>query len=181
MTDVPNDVYVTTAVAKRELPGSSDDDFSDRRLWQLIVEYDGKHEAGHKRLRDDHRELESRIEVHYRYFNDKVTILQNELTQLRAKQDSPVDATRLMLSTKPIVTLLVGITMLVGVLWTLRLDVVALGTRLEESQKQENLRMDNLRQGLESTQKDAQDAKRSYELLRYEVQGLKEQLAKKLR
>jgi|SRR6516164_2714802 hypothetical protein len=157
---------------------------------QMVEQIDEKHDEGHSRLRSDYRSLETKVESNYRHFTDQFTLLKGQLTTLDAKMNLPMDATKLSLTAKPIIAILgsvMGGAVLISTsIFAMRTDVKDLSTKVDAQQAAataratlQDVQTAALRDALATTQKQAEDAKRSYELLRYDVQALKDALGKK--
>jgi len=72
---------------------------------QMVQQNDEKHEAGHRRLRVDYRDLESRVMALERAYTDTVLDFTRTKTALEEKAKVPVDIGRLAGNWKVLLTL----------------------------------------------------------------------------
>lgn len=101
--------------------------------WAALLDAtDQKHSEAHKRLRDDFRQLEERVEEMYRLLNDANLANKQRIHDLA---NTPVDATKLIMTPKVVVSI-VGTALLVsGSMWAfntgMRSDVRDILTRMD--------------------------------------------------
>lgn len=154
-------------------------------LLQMIEQNDEKYEDGHLRLRTDVRANETRIESNYRHFDDQVQLIKTRLGSVEGAIAQPIDATKLMLTTRAIIAVVGAALVVSAALWTVRTDVQRLGEKVDQQQREasassklQEVQMSVLRDSLTLTQKQSDDARRQYELLRYEFSTLKDTVLK---
>lgn len=164
-----------------EVTLEEEDAMPERRqggLWQAIAQTDEKHDAAHKRLREDIRELQAQHEN-----------LIASLSNLRDKQmengnridniaKTPPNIENLIMSPKVLVSIVVFTITVIGSIWSstsgLRSDVRDILTRME-AQKTAYDATSKLQEVQSNALKTAiDDMKRRQELQQYEIQGLKE-------
>lgn len=149
--------------------------FEERRqktIWERLDEVDSAAAAGHQRLRKTLDQLEAHV--------DSLAERQAELSErIRAVTEAPVDAMKLMLSTKAIVSLIFGMLLIAGSYWNLSKKVDDQQKDAATTAKLQEAQMATLRDAANDAKSTAADAKRQYELLRYEFQDLKETVLKR--
>jgi len=138
----------------------------------VISEIDEKHQKGHDRLRIDLRELQSRVENNYHHFDDVTSLHRAKISTLEATAATPIDATKLVMSTKAIVAVVGAAITIAASIWSLSTKIDAQQKASEATAKLAEMQMAAMRESITMTQ-------RQYELLRYEVQQLKETVINK--
>jgi uncharacterized protein YigA (DUF484 family) len=134
--------------------------------WAAVFdERDRLHRDGHTRLRQELERLNGRVENNYSYFSQVTDLHRSEIATLKAIASSPVDATRLVLSTKSILGLVGGCLIIAASYWTL-------SAKIDSQQQLTKIQ-------IESIQEAVKQANARYELLRIEVQTLKETMIAK--
>jgi len=162
----PRDAGVDTAPASSSSPAPSWEGIlreieKCRSGWAEALEgFNDAHRAGHERLRLDIQGQRSTIENNYRHFDDMDKLTRARLGTLEAVADRPVDATKLVLSTRAIVSVVVAALAIAGSYWNL-------STKLDAQQRLTDLQIVSLQETIRQTSA-------RYELLRIEVQSLKE-------
>lgn len=131
---------------------------------EVINNLDEKHDDAHTRLRTDHRALAITVESNYRHFEDQLTIMRADIRTMSALMNAPIDATKLVLSTKSIIALLIASLGIAASLWNI-------SNKIDSNQRANELQMKSLSESIATQQ-------RQYELLRYEVQTIKEAVSK---
>lgn len=161
-------------------------EFEERRkrtVWQRLDELEQESAKGHERLRKSLGLLEAQVDI----MGTEQKVLSSQLAALSV---APVDATKLMLTSRSIVALVIGVTTIVGSVWASAASTSRNMQRIEtkvdaqtnhalEAEKLQDVRMSTLRDAAADAKNTAADAKRQYELLRYEFQSLKETVIKK--
>lgn len=151
-------------------------------LYQAMEQMDEKHDAAHKRLREDFRELEERM-------NDALQLIRDRQQENRERiskiADMPPNAEKLILNAKTIIAMVIFAVSITGGVWSansgvraetsgLRSDVRDILTRME-AQKNAYDSIAKLQEVQSNTVKTAiDDMKRRQELQQYEIQNLKE-------
>lgn len=157
--------------------------------YALIESIDRKHGDNHKRLRDTLAEQHDQIENNYQHFNTKMETLRSRLDVIEAQTARP-DASKLTLASWQIVAVCSAILALGGSYWRMTARVDALAVQITTQQqvweraqlnvsKTQDLQYQQLRESVTDAKKSAEETKRNYELLRYDVQGLKETVLKR--
>lgn len=161
-------------------------EFEERRkktIWQRMDEVDGAAAAGHTRLRKSVDALETQF--------DALVSEQNVLAEkVKAVSEGPVDAAKLTLTSRAIVALVLGVVTIAGSVWAsaastnrnmerIETKVDAQAAATIAAAKLQDVQMSTLRDAATDAKNTAADAKRQYELLRYEFQSLKETVIQK--
>lgn len=144
-------------------------------LLQMIELNDQKHDDAHKRLRTDLRELETQVNAGFQSLREGYSANVNKIEALAAK---PLDATKLVLAPRVVVSIVACSIGLAGAVWAstagLRSDMRDILTRME-AQKQASEAAGRLQEVQTSAIKTSVDEmKRRQELQQYEIQNLKE-------
>lgn len=87
---------------------------------EVLDKLDEKHGDAHDRLRSDLRALEVRLNSNYRHFEDQITLVRGRMNEVAQLAATPVDATKLVLSTKAIVALVIAAVGVSASFWVLR-------------------------------------------------------------
>lgn len=160
------------------LEGSEFEERRKKTVWQRLDEVDQVTASGHKRLRNEIEQIGAHL--------DALTAEQKVLSsQLAALSVAPVDATKLMLTSRSIIALVLGVVTIVGSVWAsaastsrnmerIETKVDAQAAATVAAAKLQDVQMSTLRDASTDAKNTAADAKRQYELLRYEFQSLKE-------
>lgn len=150
----PNDWPACWEAVQREIERA-------RASWGEALEtYDQSARAGHERLRRDLQGLTTRVESNYRYFDDMNTISRSKLGMLEAQVATPIDATKLVLSTRAIVAVVMAAVTIAASYWNL-------STKLDAQEKLRDLQIATMQKSIEQTGK-------AYELLRLDLQALQQ-------
>lgn len=179
-----------TAIARQDEEFLEDTTMPERRqgVYQALAQNDEKHDAAHKRLRMDFRELEERL-------TDAAALLRDRQIENTAKISKLEDALNVVKDTPPNVEnvimtprVMIGIVLfavtIAGSIWGstagLRSDMRDIKTNSEASAKLQELRFDTLAKAQEiqsNTQAKATQALTSQlQLLQIEFQQFKEQM-----
>jgi hypothetical protein len=142
--------------------------------WSRVIdELDEKHAKGHERLRLDFRGMDTRVESNYRHFDDmnkiaagRFSTIEATLETLKANVEKP-DAMKLTLSTTHIVALVTACLIIAGSGWRLAEKIDTLGAAQLAQQKLYDLQLAAMQDAIRQTSA-------RYELLRIDVQALKE-------
>lgn len=134
-------------------------------LHQAIAHVDVKHDAAHKRLREDFRELEDRMSEAVQLLRDRSEANAREINKLTA---TPVDATKLMLKAPVVVTLVIFALGMAAAVWSIRSSMDRLSDKVEATAKLQDVQNSGLKASVDAVQ-------RRQELLQYEFQSFKEQ------
>ena len=143
-------------------------------LLQMIEQNDQKHEDGHARLRQSLRDLHDTVERNFRHFEDQGNLLRARLSAVDAYVATPLDATKLVLSTKAVIAVALAAVTIAGSYWSLSVKLDTQQRSIESAAKLQEAQMQSLGSAAADAKATAADAKRQYELLRYEFQSLKE-------
>lgn len=147
-------------------------------LLQMVSQNDQKHDDAHKRLRVSFRELEDRIESNFEYLRDGFMANRARMDALEKQAGMPVDVTKLVLTPRVVVAIVVASLTLAGGIWAstagLRSDVRDILTRMEaQTATYESVaKLQEVQSNALKTAVD--DMKRRQELQQYEIQQLKE-------
>ena len=147
---------------------------------EVLHQIDENHTQAHERLRLDFRGLQATVESNYRYFDNMHKLHFASISALGAKVDTPVDATKLMVSTRVVVGIVTAVLVIVGSAWAstwgLRSDVRDILTRMEAQQRATDARDKLLDVQAQATKDQAQslkiamdDMRRRQELQQYEI------------
>ena len=117
-------------------------------------------DKAHTRLRQDLTGAETKIEANYRFFNDMLTLLRAKIATLEAQAERPVDATKLVLSTRAIIAVVMGALAIAASYWNL-------STKLDAQERLRDLQIAQIQKSIENTSK-------AYELLRLDLQALQQ-------
>lgn len=154
-------------------------------LQAMIAQIDEKHEEGHGRLRMAVRELEGRFD----HLEGRLAQVDTRVTQVtagqRALEQRPTDISRVTMTPKFVLGLVVAVVSCVGGVWgttaSLRSDVRNILTQLTDRQNIEDQK-DRLQEERYDALKTAiEDMNRRVQLQQYEVQSLKETVLKATR
>lgn len=143
-------------------------------LEQIVEQNDEKHSEAHKRLRTDLQDLKATVESNFRHFEDQNTLIRSSLRAMETQVALPIDATKLVLSTRAILAVASAAVVIAGSYWNLSTKLDAQQRATEASAKLQEVQMKVLGDAAADAKSTAADAKRQYELLRYEFQSLKE-------
>ena len=143
-------------------------------LTKLVSEYRAEADEAHGRLRTDLRLLEATVQSNFRHFDDQTRLVRAEIGQIAAASNAPIDAMKLVMSTKSIVALCFGIVAIVASYWSLSAKIDAQQKDAVNDRRLQEVQMKALGDAAADAKATAADAKRQYELLRYEFQSLKE-------
>lgn len=140
-------------------------------LTQRVDDLEVNTEQAHKRLRETLVDLKDQL--------DRIGAEQRATAHnLDTFSRMPIDATKLVLSTRSIIGLAAAVLVIAGSYWNLSSKMDAQQKAAEASQQLEALQMKALGDAVSDAKSTAADAKRQYELLRYEFQGLKDTIQK---
>lgn len=147
-------------------------------LYQAIAQNDAKHDAAHKRLREDFRELQEQHEnmlTALGVLRDRATENANKIGKLA---ETPPNVENVIMTPRVMISIVVFTVGIVGGIWSstygLRSDVRDILTRMEAQKsaydstaKLQEVQSNSLRTSVD-------DMKRRQELQQYEIQALKE-------
>lgn len=144
-------------------------------LQQMITSVDEKHVEAHQRLRHDYRELRSQLDLGLQSIRNDLASSRMEIAKIEA---TPVDATKLVLTPKIVVGIVVTVVAIYGGIWAstygLRSDVRDILSRIE-TQKTAVEAASKLQEVQANTlNKSIDEMRRRQELQQYEIQSLKE-------
>ena len=114
----------------------------------------------HERLRRDLQGLTVTVNTNYRYFEDLNTICRSKIGTLESRSELPIDATKLVLSTRAIIAVVLASVTIAASYWNL-------STKLDAQDKLRDLQ-------LAAMQKTIDQNGKSYELLRLDLQALQQ-------
>lgn len=161
-------------------------EFEERRqktIWERMDEIDTASAAGHARLRKSIDALEAQF--------DAMAGEQKVLTErLHALTNAPVDAAKLMLTSRAIIAVVLAALAIAGSVWGSWASTNSNISRLESKADIQNaaataaaelqkVQIAALRDTAADAKATAADAKRQYELLRYDFQSMKEVVMQK--
>lgn len=132
---------------------------------EVLDEIDKKHQSAHDRLRLDFRKIDNTVQSNYVYFDNMYRLADGRLNTLEAQAKIPVDATKLVLSTKAIIGL-------VGAVLVAAASYLNLSAKIEGQQRVQDIQITAMQQTIK------ENSART-ELLRMEVQTLKETILTK--
>lgn len=151
---------------------------ADDVLLQMITQNDQKHEDAHKRLRQSIREVEERLESNFEYLRDGHLAVKSRMDAAEQHALQPIDASKLVLSTKVVVGIVATAIALAAGMWAstagVRSDVRDILTRME-AQKTATESTAKLQEvQLQSVKIAVDEMRRRQELQQYEISQLKE-------
>jgi uncharacterized membrane protein YwzB len=141
---------------------------------ELIEEIDRKHEAAHRRLREALSHLETTVADDKRHFQIQADALRGRMGEIAQLASTPVDATKLVLSTKAIISLVCGILVIAASYWALAGKIDQQQKDATANAKLQEVQMKALADAVADAKAIGTNATRQNELLRYELQSLKE-------
>lgn len=141
---------------------------------RVVEQIDEKHDEAHKRLRTDLTALERTVESNFRYFEDATNLIRAKLNEVSVTANTPVDATKLVLSSKAILAVVMAAVTIAASYWNLSTKLDTQQRTTDAAAKLQEVQMKALGDAAADAKATAADAKRQYELLRYEFQSLKE-------
>lgn len=136
----------------------------DDGLLQMIEQNDDKHEEAHRRLRQDLDKLEEQVNKGLQSLRDGFNANKSRIETVEQK---PIDATKLVLSTPVVVTIVVIALGIAAGVWGIRSSMQQLADKLESSAKLQDVQNTALKTSVD-------EMRRRQELQQYEIQGLKE-------
>lgn len=161
---------------------------------EVIDQVDEKHDRAHDRIRGDLQtvvstvtSLNATLDRNYRYFEDQNAAMRLRVNTIEQLAGVPMDARKLVLPTPAIVAILgavVGATITIGAsYWSLSGKMDAQQQQTVATAKLQEIQMKTLSDAAADAKATAADAKRQYELLRYdnqrEFQALRDAIAGK--
>ena len=145
---------------------------------QLIEQIDEKHSDGHSRLRAELANLADKVESNFTYHSEREGQVRQKVTTLAAKLDTPIDATRLVLTPKIVAVIVTFAVTIAGGVWAstsgLRSDVRDILTRMDAQQQAARANADVQKVTADALKTAVEDMRRRQELQQYEIQNLKE-------
>jgi hypothetical protein len=133
----------------------------------VLDEIDKKHQSGHDRLRLDLRELERRVENNFVHFATITDLHRSKINPLDATTAAPVNASKLVLTTTQIVAVVGACLVIAATSWRLSEKIDTQSAKMDASQRLYDVQLASMQQSIRETSA-------RYELLRIEVQSLKE-------
>ncbi len=141
-------------------------------LAQQVADHEADTQAAHKRLRDTLVDLKDEVD----HVGSEQRATAHDLDLLRR---TPVDATKLILSTRAILAVVLAAVTIAASYWNLSTKIDAQQKATEATARLQEIQMKVLGDAAADAKATAADVKRQYELLRYEFQGLKDALGKR--
>jgi len=119
-------------------------------IWaQMLQQNDDKHEEAHRRLRADHRELESHVEA----LKIKVTAVEAALDQLRNDlhnvRNEPIDVGLIVFNPKMVFAIVGLVVSILGGTWFINQPIVSRLDRFEERMSSQKDVIDGLTKAME--------------------------------
>lgn len=149
-------------------------------VWPEIARLDEKHDAAHKRLREDIRELQAQHENFLASLTNIRDKQMENVNKIENLQKTPPNVENLIMTPRVMIAITVFTVTIVGGVWSstsgLRSDVRDILTRMEaqKSAYDSTAKLQEVQSNALRTAVD--DMKRRQELQQYEIQGLKEVL-----
>lgn len=159
-------------------------------ILELLDQIDQKHDEAHKRLRHDFRDLDEHLADGLRAVSDKQQAMKDRINELAT---TPVDVTKLVLTPKIVVSVVVMVVAISGAMWAqnagLRSDVRDILTRMDTEKRVSDVNaklIENnslvISRGLEANSRELKDSiaavNKRQELLTLQYQQLAEQLTR---
>ena len=149
----------------------------DATLIQMIEQNDEKHEEAHRRLRQDLDRLEDQVNKGLEALRLSA---QSNLNKIEGVERMPVDATKLMLRTPVVVSILVTLLTvafgIAGTWWTMRSGLDRLTDKLESTEKLREASAQIQKMQIEMLSTTVKDVKNSQTLKQFDVQEVKDLL-----
>lgn len=147
-------------------------------MLQMVEQIDQTHREAHTRLRSEIARLADTVESNFTYHSEREGQLRTKVTSVAAKLDSPIDATRLVLTPKVVATVVAFAVTIAGGVWAstagLRSDVRDILTRMDAQQQAARANADVQKVTADALKTAVEDMRRRQELQQYEIQNLKE-------
>lgn len=133
-------------------------------LAQMIENVDGNHTDAHKRLRGDLEELKREMTRGFSALRDDIHTNKASIAEVK---NTPVDATKLMLRTPVVVTLVAVVLGIAAAVWGIRSGMDRIADKMEATARLQDVQTSALKTSVD-------EMKRRQELQQFELQALKE-------
>jgi hypothetical protein len=133
-------------------------------LLQMIENVDETHDNAHKRLRGDFEELKREMTRALNALRDDIHANKASITELR---NAPLDATKLMLTSKVVVALVIMALGIAASVWSIRSGMDQMASRMETATKLQDVQYAAIKTSVD-------EMRRRQELQQFELQSLKE-------
>jgi hypothetical protein len=143
----------------------------DDGVIQMIEQIDEKHAEAHRRLRQDLDRLEEQVN---RGFESLREGRQSNSSRIEKLETAPIDATKLVLNSKVVVSLVVIALGIAAAVWGLRSAITDLASKMDTTYKLQELQNVATKAATDDVKASINDMKRRQELQQYEIQGLKD-------
>jgi hypothetical protein len=131
---------------------------------QMIEQIDDKHTEAHRRMRQDLDRLEEQVN---KGFDSLREGRQHNAARIEKLETAPLDATKLVLNSKVVVSMLILALGIAASVWGLRSGISDLASKLDTAYKLQEMQNATMKTSLD-------DMKRRQELQQYEIQNLKD-------
>ncbi len=138
----------------------------DTTIIQMIQQNDEKHEEAHRRLRQDIDRIEDNVNKGLEALR---LLSAANLAKIEANAQLPIDATKLILRTPVVVSIVIFVVITVGAVWGIRSSNDRLADRMEATARLQE-------EQITAIKADVKDVKQRQELKQYDVQELKDML-----
>ena len=133
-------------------------------LVQKIENVDENHQDAHRRLRNDLDSLKLEMNNAFRALREDISANKSSIELVK---QTPLDATKLVLSSRVVVALVAIALGIAAAVWSIRSGMEQISDKMEATAKLQDVQTSALKSSVD-------DMKRRQELQQYEIQGLKE-------
>ena len=157
-----------TALDRSDVWMMETDDMTSQRdaLIQMVQQNDEKHEESHRRLRQDLDRLEDNVN---KGLESLRILTAANLAKIEANAQLPIDATKLILRTPVVVSIVIFVVITVGAVWGIRSSNERLADRVEATARLQE-------EQITAIKADVKEVKQRQELKQYDVQELKDMI-----
>lgn len=152
------------------LPGTDERHMTAARrddgLHQMLEQIDEKHSDAHKRLRQDLDRLEEQLNKGLETLREG---RQANSARIEKLETSPVDATKLVLNSRVVVTLVIIALGIAASVWNLKSSITEIASKMDNTYKLQELQNSQMNKSIDSM-------KQRQELQQYELQGVKDEI-----
>jgi len=137
-------------------------------LQQMIENVDENHVDAHKRLRGDFEELKREMTRGLNALRDDIHTVKSSIEGVK---NAPLDATKLMLRTPVVVTLVIMAIGIAAAVWGIRSGMDRIADKMEATSRLQDVQNSALKVSVD-------EMKRRQEIQQSEIQGMKEMILK---
>ncbi len=126
-------------------------------ILQMVQQNDEKHEAGHKRLRSDYRELENDVET----LTKKLADMDRLLEKLSQAQTAPVDVGQIVFNPRMVLAIVGLVVSILGGTWFINQPIMSRLDKFEERMSSQRDVIDGLTKAMEMRRLEIQNVSNS--------------------